>query len=91
MRKAGGGQWTSSAQMRSARSWSLARLPTVTLGPLLPPPPAGELEACTSLVYALLTGHPERETGELVLWADLTGELRSWPQSTWTAVGVDPG
>jgi hypothetical protein len=22
--------------------------------------------------------------------ADLTGELRAWPQDTWTAVGVDP-
>jgi hypothetical protein len=29
-----------------------------------------------SLVYTLLTGHPEREAGELVFVADLTGELR---------------
>jgi hypothetical protein len=55
---------------------------------LLPPPPAGELEAGTilivapstllhpavpqpagSLVYQLLTGHPEREAGELVFVA----------------------
>ena len=48
------------------------------------PQPAG------SLVYELLTGHPEREPGELVFVADLTGELRVWPQDTWTAVGVDP-
>ena len=48
------------------------------------PQPAG------SLVYELLTGHPEREPGELVLVADLTSELRVWPQNTWTAVGVDP-
>jgi hypothetical protein len=48
------------------------------------PQPAG------SLVYELLTGHPEREAGELVFVADLTGELRAWPQDTWTAVGVDP-
>jgi hypothetical protein len=48
------------------------------------PQPAG------SLVYALLTGHPEREPGELVFVADLTVELRAWPQDTWTAVGVDP-
>jgi hypothetical protein len=41
-------------------------------------------------VYELLTGHPEREAGELVFVADLTGELRAWPQDTWTAVGVDP-
>jgi hypothetical protein len=48
------------------------------------PQPAG------SLVYELLTGHPEREAGELVFVVDLTGELRAWPQDTWTAVGVDP-
>jgi hypothetical protein len=48
------------------------------------PQPAG------SLVYALLTGHPEREPGELVFMADLTGELRAWPHDTWAKVGVDP-
>ena len=48
------------------------------------PQPAG------SLVYELLTGHPEREPGELVFVADLTVELRVWPTDTWTAVGVDP-
>jgi hypothetical protein len=48
------------------------------------PQPAG------SLVYELLTGHPEREPGELVFVADLTVELRAWPKDTWTAVGVDP-
>jgi hypothetical protein len=37
-----------------------------------------------------LTGHPEREAGELVFIADLTGELRAWPQDTWAKVGVDP-
>jgi hypothetical protein len=41
------------------------------------PQPAG------SLVYQLLTGHPEREAGELVFVADLTGELRAWPTDTW--------
>jgi hypothetical protein len=48
------------------------------------PQPAG------SLVYALLTGHPEREPGELVFVADLICELRAWPQDTWARVGVDP-
>jgi hypothetical protein len=48
------------------------------------PQPAG------SLIYGLLTGHPEREAGELVFVADLTGELRAWPTDTWTKVGVDP-
>jgi hypothetical protein len=43
-----------------------------------------------SLVYALLTGRPEREAGELVFVADLTLELRAWPQDTWAKVGVDP-
>jgi hypothetical protein len=48
------------------------------------PQPAG------SLVYELLTGHSERESGELVFVADLTCELRAWPQDTWAKVGVDP-
>jgi hypothetical protein len=79
------------------------------LGLLLPPGPAGELEAgavlvvapaallhpgvpqpAGSLVYELLIGHPEREPGELVFVADLTAELRAWPQDTWAKVGIDP-
>jgi hypothetical protein len=48
------------------------------------PQPAG------SLVYELLTGHPERQPHELVFLADLTGELRAWPAETWGAAGVDP-
>jgi hypothetical protein len=48
------------------------------------PHPAG------SLVYELLTGHPEREAGELVFVADLTGELRAWPHDTWAKLRVDP-
>jgi hypothetical protein len=48
------------------------------------PQPAG------SLIYELLTGHPEREAGELVFVADLTCELRAWPTDTWAKVGVDP-
>ena len=43
-----------------------------------------------SLLYELLTGHPEREPGELVFVADLTGELRAWPTDTWAKVGLDP-
>jgi len=38
------------------------------------PQPAG------SLIYELLTGHPERKAGDLVFLADLTGELRAWAQ-----------
>jgi hypothetical protein len=57
--------------------------PAALLHPRVPQPEG-------SLVYELLTGHPEREAGELVFVADLIGELRAWPQDTWTAVGVDP-
>ena len=56
--------------------------PAALLHPAVPQP-AG------SLVYQLLTGHPEREPGALVFVADLEVELRAWPQDTWTAVGVD--
>jgi hypothetical protein len=57
--------------------------PAALLHPRVPQP-AG------SLVYALLTGHPEREPGELLFVADLTGELRAWPQDSWAKLGVDP-
>jgi len=43
-----------------------------------------------SLLYELLTGHPEREAGELVFVVDLTGELLAWPTDTWAKLGVDP-
>jgi hypothetical protein len=56
--------------------------PAALLHPRVPQPDG-------SLVYALLTGHPEREAGELVFMADLTGELRAWPHDTWTKLGVD--
>jgi hypothetical protein len=45
------------------------------------PQPAG------SLVYELATGHPDRQPGELVFLADLTVELRAWPQQRWAALG----
>jgi hypothetical protein len=57
--------------------------PAALLHPRVPQPDG-------SLVYGLLTGHPEREAGVLVFVADLAVELRAWPQDTWTAVGVDP-
>jgi hypothetical protein len=31
-----------------------------------------------------------RVTAKLVFLADLTVELRAWPQQTWTALGVSP-
>ena len=57
--------------------------PATLLHPAVPQPDG-------SLLYGLLTGHPEREPGELVFVADLTGELRAWPQDTWAKIGVDP-
>jgi hypothetical protein len=43
-----------------------------------------------TVLYELLTGHPDRTPRELVFLADLTVELRAWPTDTWTKVGVDP-
>jgi hypothetical protein len=43
-----------------------------------------------TLLYELVTGHPDRAPRELVFLADLTVELRAWPTDTWTKVGVDP-
>jgi hypothetical protein len=48
------------------------------------PQPAG------SLVYELVTGHPDREPGALVFLADLAVELRARPAETWAGLGVDP-
>jgi hypothetical protein len=58
--------------------------PAAMLHPRVPQPDG-------SLVYGLLTGHPEREARELVFLADLTGELRASPQDTWAKLGVDSG
>ena len=57
--------------------------PAALLHPRVPQPDG-------SLVYELLTGHPEREAAELVFVADLTGELRAWPHDSWAKLGVDP-
>ena len=43
-----------------------------------------------SVLYELLTGHPDRTPRELVFLADLTVELRAWPTDTWAKLGVDP-
>jgi hypothetical protein len=42
------------------------------------------------VLYDLVTGHPDREPQDLVFLADLTVELRGWPQQPWTAVGISP-
>jgi hypothetical protein len=43
-----------------------------------------------TVLYELLTGHPDRAVGELVFLADLTVQLRAWPSDTWAKVGIDP-
>jgi hypothetical protein len=43
-----------------------------------------------SLLYELVTGHPDRAPHALVFLADLTVDLRAWPHGTWARVGVDP-
>jgi hypothetical protein len=57
--------------------------PAALLHPAVPQP-AG------SLIYQLLTGHPEREPGELVFVADLAVELRAWPTDTWANLDLEP-
>ena len=42
------------------------------------------------VLYQLVTGHPDRAPRELVFLADLSVELRAWPQQTWTAVAISP-
>ena len=43
-----------------------------------------------TVLYELVTGHPERDPGALVFLADLTVELRAWPTDSWAKVGIDP-
>jgi hypothetical protein len=57
--------------------------PVALLHPCVPQPDG-------TLLYELVTGHPERAPRELVFLADLTCELRAWPADTWAKVGVDP-
>ena len=57
--------------------------PAVLLDPVVPQPDG-------TVLYELLTGHPDRTPHELVFLADLTLELRAWPADTWTKVGIDP-
>jgi hypothetical protein len=43
-----------------------------------------------TVLYELLTGHPDRAPRQLVFLVDLTVELRAWPRDTWAKVGIDP-
>jgi hypothetical protein len=82
------------------------RVPDCYLGLRLDPPaaevpevlvvaPASLLHPCVpqpdgSVLYELVTGHPDRTPRELVFLADLAVELRAWPTDTWSKVGIDP-
>jgi hypothetical protein len=57
--------------------------PTSLLHPCIPQPDG-------TLLYELVTGHPDRQPQELVFVADLTTELCAWPTDTWTKLDVDP-
>ena len=57
--------------------------PAVLLHPVVPQPDG-------TVLYELVTGHPDRTAQELVFLADLAVELRAWPADSWTKVGVDP-
>jgi hypothetical protein len=57
--------------------------PAALLHPHVPQPDG-------TVLYELLTGHPDRIPHELVFLADLTVELRAWPADTWAKIGVDP-
>jgi hypothetical protein len=57
--------------------------PAVLVHPVVPQPEG-------TLLYELVTGHPDRTAQELVFVADLTVELRAWPTDTWAMVGIDP-
>jgi hypothetical protein len=65
-----------------------------TPGSLLVVGPAALLDARVRqpdgrAVYDLVTGHPARESRELVFVADLVAELREWQGTDWAALGVD--
>jgi hypothetical protein len=57
--------------------------PAALLAPVVPQPDG-------TVVYELVTGHPDRTAKELVFLADLAVELRAWPADTWSKAGVDP-
>ena len=62
---------------------ALVVTPAALLHPSVPQPDG-------TVLYELLTGHPDRTPQQLVFLADLAVELRAWPADTWSKVGVDP-
>jgi hypothetical protein len=57
--------------------------PAVLLDPAVP-------RSDGTVLYELVTGHPDRAAHELVFVPDLTCELRAWPYGTWARLGIDP-
>jgi hypothetical protein len=57
--------------------------PAALLHPVVPQPDG-------TVLYELVTGHPDRVAHELVFVADLTVELRAWPTDTWATLSIDP-
>jgi hypothetical protein len=62
---------------------ALVVAPAALLHPCVPQPDG-------TVLYELLTGHPDRAPRELIFLADLTCELRAWPTDTWSKVGINP-
>jgi hypothetical protein len=69
------------ADIKAARVLVVA--PAALLHPAVPQPDG-------TVLYELVTGHPDRASRELVFLADLAVELRAWPTDTWASLGVDP-
>jgi hypothetical protein len=57
--------------------------PAALLHPVVPQPDG-------TVLYELVTGHPDRAAHELVFVGDLTIELRAWSTDTWAKLGIDP-
>jgi hypothetical protein len=57
--------------------------PAVLLHPHVPQPDG-------TVLYELVTGHPDRAAHELVFLTDLAVELRAWPSGTWATLDLDP-
>ena len=62
---------------------ALVVAPAVLLHPHVPQPDG-------TVLYELVTGHPDRAAHELVFLTDLAVELRAWPSGTWATLGLDP-
>jgi hypothetical protein len=57
--------------------------PAALLHPQVPQPDG-------TVLYELVTGHPDRAAHELVFLTDLAVQLRAWLSGTWATLGLDP-